>query len=187
LNTKQAILDAAREIISERGVYGLSLREVARRIDYSPAGLYEYFGSKDEIIMAVLEEGFERFAHYLTAIPTDLPPGAYLAELGLAYIHFARQNPQHFFLIFNTPNLEKPQKQEDMVASGTYDLLVEAVRRAFKAGDIAARFAEEDVVFAAWSLVHGMVTLMITQLYCIDYDWEGASRRMLKAWFDGLK
>jgi hypothetical protein len=74
-----------------------------------------------------------------------------------------------------------------MVASGTYDLLVEAVRRAFKAGDIAARFAEEDVVFAAWSLVHGMVTLMITQLYCIDYDWEGASRRMLKAWFDGLK
>jgi AcrR family transcriptional regulator len=37
MNTRQSILDAAREIISERGVYGLSLREVARRIDYSPA------------------------------------------------------------------------------------------------------------------------------------------------------
>ena len=186
-NTKQAILDAAREIISERGVYGLSLREIARRIDYSPAGLYEYFGSKDEIILAVLEEGFERFAVYLSAVPMTLSPGEYLAELGTAYIRFALQNPQHFFLIFNTPNLSKPDQQEDIVASGTHNMLVSAVRRAIDSGDIAAHYREEDVAFGCWSLVHGMATLMITQLDCIDYDWEAAGRRMFTAWYQGLQ
>jgi AcrR family transcriptional regulator len=149
--------------------------------------LYEYFGSKDEIILAVMEEGFERFAQYLTAVPADLPPPQYLAELGTAYIRFALQNPQHFFLIFNTPNLERPQEQESMVATGTREVLIQAVRRAMEAGDIAAHHKEEDVVFAAWSYVHGMVTLMITQLGCIDYDWEAASRRMLKVFFNGLQ
>ena len=53
LRTKQAILDAARQIIAEEGPAALSMRALADRIDYSAAGLYEYFGSKEEIIAAV--------------------------------------------------------------------------------------------------------------------------------------
>ena len=48
--TQQAILDAARAIIHEQGPDKLSMRAIADRIDYSPAGLYEYYGSKEEII-----------------------------------------------------------------------------------------------------------------------------------------
>jgi ACR3 family arsenite transporter len=44
--TQQAILDAARAIISREGVGELSMRAIAERIDYSPAGLYEYFDGK---------------------------------------------------------------------------------------------------------------------------------------------
>ena len=47
LRTKDAILDAARQIIATEGAEKLSMRAIAKRIDYSPAGLYEYFGSKD--------------------------------------------------------------------------------------------------------------------------------------------
>ncbi|NJN55580.1 MAG: helix-turn-helix transcriptional regulator, partial [Anaerolineae bacterium] len=48
LRTKDAILDAARLIIKEQGADALSIRAIAEQIDYSPAGLYEYFGSKEE-------------------------------------------------------------------------------------------------------------------------------------------
>ena len=58
--TRDAILEAARHIVHEDGIGGLSMREIARRIEYSPAGLYEYFGSKEEIIDAICEEGFRR-------------------------------------------------------------------------------------------------------------------------------
>ncbi|MCB0147914.1 MAG: TetR/AcrR family transcriptional regulator, partial [Caldilineaceae bacterium] len=61
LRTKQAILDAARAIIVEDGLPALSMRTLADRIDYSPAGLYEYFGGKEEIVAAVCDEG----QHYL--------------------------------------------------------------------------------------------------------------------------
>lgn len=43
--TRDAILEAARGIISKKGVEALSIRSIADAIDYSPAGLYEYFGS----------------------------------------------------------------------------------------------------------------------------------------------
>ena len=185
-NTRQAILDAARELVSERGPYGLSLREVARRIDYSPAGLYEYFDSKDELLAAVLEEGFARFGGYLMGVPQDLPPRRYLLELGMAYLRFARENPQHFMLIFNSPGVCDAPSTEELVLHATFDALVSAVRRCVQAGDFPAAYPEQDLVFLAWSLVHGMATLQLTQLEKIDYPWEAAAERMLDAWYQGM-
>lgn len=187
LHTRQAILDAARELVSERGPFGLSLREVARRIDYSPAGLYEYFGGKDELLAAVLEEGFARFGSYLMRVPQDLPPRLYLFELGKAYLRFARENPQHFMLIFNSPTVCNAPAAEELVPHATFAALVTAVRRCVEAGDFPASYPEEDLVFLAWSLVHGMATLHLTQLEKIDYPWEAAAERMLTAWYGGMQ
>lgn len=187
LSTRQAILDAARELISERGPYGLSLREVARRSDYSPAGLYEYFDGKDDLLAAVLEEGFERFAEYLLAVPQDLPPRAYLLELGKAYLRFARQNPQHFMLIFNSPGVCDAPDAEEMVSSATLSTLINAVRRSVDAGDLPGDQPEEELVLSAWSLVHGAATLQLTQLEKVPYDWGTAAENSLQAWYDGLR
>ena len=65
--TRKAILDTAMQLIVEKGPDKLSLREVARRIDYSPAGLYEYFGSKDELVEAACSEADRRLGLYLNA------------------------------------------------------------------------------------------------------------------------
>ena len=54
--TRDAILEAARQIIGKDGIDGLSTRGIADAIDYSPAGLYEYFGSKEEIIAKYMSE-----------------------------------------------------------------------------------------------------------------------------------
>ena len=98
--TRQAILDAAMDIISEKGATNLSLREIARRIDYSPSGLYEYFDGKDDIIAAVCHEGNERLREFLMEVDESLPLVDYLIELGVAYIRFARRHPQHFLFQF---------------------------------------------------------------------------------------
>ena len=62
---KQAIVDAALEIIREAGPAALSMRALGERSDYSAAGLYEYFGGKDEIIAAVCEQGHERLTDHM--------------------------------------------------------------------------------------------------------------------------
>ena len=185
--TRQAILDAARELITERGAYNLSLREIARRIEYSPAGLYEYFRSKDDIIAAVVEDGFARFANYLFSVPHTLSSADYLPELGLAYVRFAVQNPQHFMLIFNTISIHGEGERGIYISEGTFQTLINGLQRAQEAGHIHASHDLQLLSYGAWSLVHGMATLQLTQLRSQDADWEAATKQILHIWFNCLQ
>src|SRR5580704_9777533 len=54
----RAILDAARELFVAEGYQQVSIRKIAERIEYSPAAIYGYFASKDDIFFALAEEGF---------------------------------------------------------------------------------------------------------------------------------
>ena len=100
LRTKQAILDAARQIIAEEGPAALSMRALPDRIDYSAAGLYEYFGSKEEIIAAVSDEGHRFLFEAMSQADAALPPVDYLYEIGQAYIRFALEHPDYFLMMF---------------------------------------------------------------------------------------
>jgi AcrR family transcriptional regulator len=53
---RQAILIAARELFIAEGVRKVSLRQIADRIEYSPAAFYTYFRCKDDIFLALAEE-----------------------------------------------------------------------------------------------------------------------------------
>ena len=54
----RAILDAARDLFVAEGYQNVSIRKIAERIEYSPAAIYGYFPSKDDIFFALAEEGF---------------------------------------------------------------------------------------------------------------------------------
>src|ERR1700745_4340164 len=55
---RRAILDAARDLFVDEGFQNVSIRKIAERIEYSPAAIYGYFPSKDDIFFALAEEGF---------------------------------------------------------------------------------------------------------------------------------
>ena len=75
-STREEILTAARELLLEVGPEELSLRQVARRADFSPAALYTYFANRDELVASLFAESFERLYAYLHRVPADLPPTA---------------------------------------------------------------------------------------------------------------
>src|SRR6059058_2976758 len=60
---RRAILDAARELFVAEGFRNVSIRKIAERIEYSPAAIYSYFPSKDDIFFALAEEGFRLLGH----------------------------------------------------------------------------------------------------------------------------
>src|SRR5215471_903047 len=57
-SVRRAILDAARDLFVAEGYQNVSIRKIAERIEYSPAAIYSYFRSKDDIFFALAEEGF---------------------------------------------------------------------------------------------------------------------------------
>jgi AcrR family transcriptional regulator len=101
---RRAILDAARELFVSEGYQTVSIRKIAERIEYSPAAIYGYFPSKDDIFFALAEEGF----HLLSggddpigrARLETLEPLDRIREMFWHVYEFSREHPQYFALMF---------------------------------------------------------------------------------------
>lgn len=186
---KATILQAAQEIIAEKGLDGLSLRELARRIDYSPSGLYEYFNSKDEIVTAIRAEGQELMWDYLNRVPVELAPAERLVKMGLAYLEFAQDHPDHFRLIFSQLTAERNSFNEQVDETLPYHLLLRAVQAVIETGDLTPNqdYNLQEIAYSLWSLVHGMAMLRQTHLRYFQADFEAIHRRTLQVFAEGLK
>jgi AcrR family transcriptional regulator len=100
---REALIEAALEIIGEIGPPGLTIREVARRAGVSHAAPYRHFADKDELILAVVERGFEMLdadvRRARAAAGED--PIAQFAASGEAYLGFALGYPTYYQVMFS--------------------------------------------------------------------------------------
>src|SRR5881296_950087 len=101
---RRAILDAARELFVREGYQNISIRKIAERIEYSPAAIYGYFPSKDDIFFALAEEGFRLLgdpaaAHNQATSDGPAPLDRVRAAFWRLY-EFSRDHPQYFALMF---------------------------------------------------------------------------------------
>ena len=67
--TMDRILDAAWELAEEQGLAGISLRDLAARVDLRQPSLYSYFGSKHALYDAMFAQGCEQMLEGLHARP----------------------------------------------------------------------------------------------------------------------
>ena len=134
--TRNEILDAAAELVTEQGAEALNLSELATRAGFSnAASLYRYFSSKKELMAALMRRGLERLEEHLQDVPAGLPPEEQLVEFCLAYVDYARTHPGERALLLTTTAVVAP---EDRAAS----LPQAFVERVF--GLIAAVMAGEE-------------------------------------------
>src|SRR4051812_38472676 len=101
----RAILDAARELFVTEGYRNVSIRKIAEKIEYSPAALYGYFPSKDDIFYALADEGFRLLhtsdnAAEMDAALEKLEPIERIRAIFWRLYEFSRQHPQYFELMF---------------------------------------------------------------------------------------
>jgi AcrR family transcriptional regulator len=166
------------------------MRELAHRIDYSPAGLYEYFAGKDEIIDAICQEGHDRLAQEMDAVDRSLPLDAYMMGIGGAYIRFAMTYPDHFLLMFTsaTPPEMSAEPSEAWEGGSSFGILVQAIQRGISEGVYEPRpgYGWLEMAYAAWAMVHGIAMLRVTSLSEFDYDFENANREALLCLQRGL-
>lgn len=182
--TKQAILQAARQIVAKEGVAALSMRAIADRIDYSPSGLYEYYGSKEEIVSELSNEGFERLGADLHRIDPAMTPSQRLTEAGLVYLRFAAAYPELYDLMFGQLTGAQPP-DEDFAAHPVFGILLGIISDGAEKGefDIKSQGQVQAIAFGCWAQVHGMATLR--DMLLAEY-FEQASRLILEKQVLGL-
>jgi len=185
---KNTILDIATELIRSKGIENISLREIAKHADYSPAGLYKYFDSKAAIIHAVQARENQKLIELLTTVSSELSPKQRLVELSLLYIQYALDNSVYLVLI-NSLSSERKTKEQPVPATSPYILFLKAVdawsqheRMKFQPD-----YGLEEITYTLWSLIHGMATLRLSQLKDFEADFQSVNRRSIELFLNGLR
>lgn len=154
-NLKEALIEAARRFIAERGVGGFTLVDAARLVGVTPAALYRHFRGREALLEEVAGRGFDDLAGRLTRALTGRgTPLERFTRMGEAYLAFAEEEPGYYAAIFEVRGgsaSSGPSRQNP------FDLLVEALRTTFPDGfdGVDPRF----VALEVWSLSHGIATL----------------------------
>ncbi len=165
---RQKILDTARELFVEHGYEGVTLRKIAEAIEYAPGTIYSYFADKEALIRALCVEDWQAFEQSFPRGPAaSFDPVELLRTLGMGYVKFALEHPNHYRLMFMSPKAvplddEAMAKRGDPAFDG-YALLQHTVAKAMEAGLLREELTDPALVAQTlWAGVHGVVSLQIT-------------------------
>lgn len=154
---RAALLDAAGDILQEKGLEGFSLRECARRAGTSHAAPAHHFGDTPGLLSEFAALGFERMVAMMRAARAAAGPDAWdqLRATGRAYIDFALANRAAFQLMFRTDRLDAGHARLRDASAAAFGELRSALA-ALHGGDV-----ETPRLMLAWSAVHGFSTLLL--------------------------
>ena len=160
-NLKQALIDAALELIAERGPTGFTLSEAAKQAGVTPAAVYRHFKGREDLIEEAARQGFDMFADLMNYAYDKGQPSAMAAfeATGRAYLAFARSHQGHYIAMFESGLSVNRSPELAAAAARAREALEQA------AADLIAQVPPEKRVPASvftahiWALSHGVVEL----------------------------
>jgi AcrR family transcriptional regulator len=186
---RNALVQAAIDVISTGGPELITLREVSRRVGVNHRAAYRHFEDLTSLLAAVAEQGYHELHLALQASLTPLKRATAerrLEAIGVAYIDFALTHPSHYRIMFGRRLNEDGRfpHLEDAVMQA-FDLL----QAEFTRGQESGRFAPTPVreaVFSFWSLAHGFASLALVQRIRVKPALLTAySKKLLAPFFAG--
>jgi AcrR family transcriptional regulator len=159
-NLRQALLEAARDLINEAGIEALTLRAVARRAGVTTGAPYHHFADKAALVSALARQSLEELdSRAAAALEVISEPAEQLRTLGVTYVLYAVDHPAEFRLMFR-PDKGVPFAAADPTVEPVFRLLIQ-VTDACRAAAGISDDGRDAAAIGAWSLVHGMAALLI--------------------------
>lgn len=195
---REAILQAARDLVLREGWEACTLRKIAKAIEYTPPAIYTHFRDKHQLLMALCQSEWELFHNRMSKLERVTDPLERLRALGRAYVDFALEHRHHYRLIFMTalpavPLADLPAEVlegKDDPERDSYAFLRATVRACLETGAVRRDAGDvESVTQMCWAACHGLVSLHITMGEDPWIDWRPARRtahRLLDVFLDGL-
>jgi AcrR family transcriptional regulator len=175
------ILDAARDLFAKEGYDAVSMRKIADAIEYSPTAIYQYFADKRELMDELVRADFTSLGEGFQLLLQVKDPVERIRAAGHAYIRFATTHPNHFRLMFMTPNA---CPAEDVAGKGRvdedgYEVLTSAVAEAAAAGRFRAEYGNDVELISQtfWAAVHGVASLYVAKHDDPCIAWAPFERR----------
>jgi AcrR family transcriptional regulator len=175
-DARRAILDATEALLSEGGEESLSIRRVAERCGYTAPTIYHYFGDKQGLLDALLDECFRKVLRVIRRVPVAEDPLATLRGRARAFVRFALRHPAHYRILTGP---RAPGAAPVPSAEEARDLLDQPWRELIQCRRLDP--ADQELAErSSFALLHGLITLRANRP---EADW---SDRQVEASVDAL-
>jgi AcrR family transcriptional regulator len=187
----RSILDAARELFVTHGYQEVSIRKIAERIEYSPAAIYGYFPSKDDIFFALAEEGFRLLFSYGASprAAEDADPMDTIRAMFWRYYEFSKEHPEYFALMFldrSVPRISQNWNRFGFVGEMRGQMVVR-IQRAIDSGAFPAGTQPNAVFRILLTSLHGAATMKLCDRLAHGENPDTLARIILEAALTGLR
>jgi AcrR family transcriptional regulator len=160
-NLREALIQAALDLIAKKGPGGFTFADAARSAGVSSAAPYRHFRDRDALIADVARRGFELFAAHLDRAWNDGRPDPFTAfeNIGRAYLTFARDEPAYYSAMFEAGL----SFDDDPALRQTADRSFAVLRHASET--LCARLSPDKrppalmMSLHVWALSHGIASL----------------------------
>jgi AcrR family transcriptional regulator len=165
--TRQAILDAARELFVADGVEATTMRAIAAKIGYTPTAIYHHFRDKDALLVELCMTDFSALGQAMRKIGRIEDPVDRVRRMGMAYADFALDNPSHYRFMFMTP-LKHPMVDahgNQLVSpdQDAYLFLLGTVEEGIAKGCYRPELNDApELAMMFWGGIHGVISLWFT-------------------------
>lgn len=170
--TRDDILDAAVELVRERGAEALTTRSLAARLNCSTQPIFSNFPNMDALNAAVFGKVYERYAESLLASLRSEKYPSYKAS-GMAYIKFAVEEPRLFRLLF----MRDRSGEERVDDTAESEMLIDIIMKNTGLSSASAHLLHHDM----WVLVHGLAVMYATGFQ--EYNQQITSEMVTDVYF----
>ena len=186
---REAILAAARELFVTEGYRHVSMRKIAERIEYSPAAIYSYFPSKDDIFFALAEEGFRLLAQSASAALEGVTDPLMRIRTGLrAFYEFSKAFPQYFELMFidrSVPSLSQDFQRFEFFQEVTGRAEAD-IRACMKNGTFSKTLDPAAALHVLWAGMVGAATVGVAQRLAPGEEPDALAHDLLETMLAGF-
>lgn len=187
---RRRILDTTRHLLVQDGYQNVSMRKIARAIDYSATSIYLHFDNKDALMHALIDEGMERLYESLKATAAAHPdrPVDRLEALCRQFVAFGLQNPEYYEIMFllHPEHMERYPPEKYRRARRNLDLIAATLSEGAERG----QFVVDDARVSAstiWAALHGAVSLMLAERIDVRIDADAFIESMIQQTINGLR
>lgn len=183
---ERQMIEVAEAVFAEHGYVSSSMDDIAERVGVSKPMLYEYFSSKEGLLLACIRQSRAelRDVTMRAAMAADTAEGAMRAGLQ-AFFGFIRDRKQSWALLRHEMSLIGTSASDELEVTRRHQTdMIAGVMRAYAptAGEQRLDALAEFVVggcerLAIWCEAHDDVTPEIATEYAMDLLWTGFARQ----------
>lgn len=189
---RRSLIQCASKMIEEKGLAGLSLREVARAAGVSHTAPYRHFRDKADLLAAIAQVGFEKLteaAGNAARLHVDDPCEQFVAA-SVQYILFGVRNPRMAHLLFGGVIDMRTAPQSLKQSSWSAFQLMETI---INNGKRAGVFIDRDTMELAvttWSGIHGLTQLIsggyLSRLAAAEHQVKALGKMVCRLLLTGI-